>query len=113
MLAMVALPATRRGAPPPKPAPSVLKASPTVRRWMRGMTLRDEVAQLVFIAFHGASYNTRSNEYRKFVRLIHETKVGGLILNNISNGRVVQKAEPYAVAAFLNRMQRMTTSSSR
>ena len=73
------------------------------------MTLRDEVAQLVFIAFHGESPNTRSREYRKFVRLIRDTKVGGLILNNVSNGRVVQKAEPYAVAAFLNRMQRMAT----
>ncbi len=72
------------------------------------MTLHDEVAQLVFIAFHGESPNTRSREYRKFVRLIQETKVGGLILNNVSNGRVVQKAEPYAVAAFLNRLQRMT-----
>jgi beta-N-acetylhexosaminidase len=71
------------------------------------MTLRDEVAQLVFIAFHGESPNSRSREYRKFVRLIHETKVGGLILNNVANGRVVEKAEPYAVAAFLNRLQRM------
>ena len=73
------------------------------------MTLRDEAAQLVFIAFHGEMPNTRSREYRKFVRLIHETKVGGLILNNVANGRVVQKAEPYAVAAFLNRMQRLAT----
>jgi len=76
---------------------------------MKGMTLRDEVAQLVFIAFHGESPNTRSREYRKFIRLIRETKIGGLILNNASNGRVVQKAEPYAVAAFLNRLQRMAT----
>ena len=72
------------------------------------MTLHDEVAQLVFIAFHGESPNTRSREYRKFVRLIQETKVGGLVLNNVSNGRVIQKAEPYAVAAFVNRLQRMT-----
>src|ERR1019366_9763540 len=36
-----------------------------------------------------------------------ETKVGGLILNNVTNGRGVQKAEPYALAAFLNRMQRI------
>jgi beta-N-acetylhexosaminidase len=108
MLALAGVPATRKVTPPPKPNPAVLKASPAVRRWMRGMTLRDEVAQLVFIAFHGESPNTRSREYRKFVRLIQETKVGGLVLNNVSNGRVVQKAEPYAVAAFLNRLQRMT-----
>ena len=47
------------------------------------MTLRDEVAQLVFIPFHGAAPNSRSREYRKFVRLIRETKVGGLILINV------------------------------
>jgi beta-N-acetylhexosaminidase len=71
------------------------------------MTLRDEVAQLVFIPFFGTSPNSRSREYRKFVRLIHDTKVGGLVLVNFANGRATQKAEPYALAAFLNRMQRM------
>lgn len=71
------------------------------------MTLRDEVAQLVFISFHGAAPNSRTREYRTFMRMIREVKVGGLILVNWSNGRVIQKAEPYAVAAFLNRMQRM------
>jgi beta-N-acetylhexosaminidase len=73
------------------------------------MTLRDEVAQLVFIAFHGAAPNSRSREYRTFMRMIREVKVGGLNLVNWANGRVIQKAEPYAVAAFLNRMQRLAT----
>ena len=72
------------------------------------MTLRDEVAQLVFIAFHGEAPNSRSREYKKFFRLIRETKIGGLILNNVSNGRTIQKAEPYKVASFINRLQRMT-----
>jgi beta-N-acetylhexosaminidase len=74
---------------------------------MKGMTLHDEVAQLVFIAFHGESPNTRSREYRKFVRLIRDTRIGGLALNNVANGHTIQKAEPYKVAAFLNRLQRM------
>jgi beta-N-acetylhexosaminidase len=87
---------------PPKASP--LKVSPTVRRWMSTMTLRDEAAQLVFIPFYGTSPNTRSREYRKFVRLIHDTRVGGLILVNWANGRTTQKAEPYALAAFLNRI---------
>jgi len=72
------------------------------------MTLRDEVAQLIFIPFHGAAYNSHSREYHKFMRLIRETKVGGLILVNWANGRTIQKAEPYALAAFINRMQRLT-----
>jgi beta-N-acetylhexosaminidase len=95
--------------PPPTAVKSLppLKTSATVRKWMRTMTLRDEVAQLVFIPFYGTSLNARSREYRKFVRLIHENKIGGLILVNWANGRTTQKAEPYALAAFLNRMQRL------
>jgi beta-N-acetylhexosaminidase len=74
---------------------------------MKTLTLREEVAQLVFIEFHGGSPNTRSRDYQKFVRLIRDTDVGGLILTNTVNARGVQKAEPYALAAFLNRMQRL------
>jgi beta-N-acetylhexosaminidase len=95
-----------RKAPPAKSAP--LKTSAAVRRWMKNMTLRDEIAQLIFISFHGAAPNSRSREYRNFMHQIRDTKVGGLILVNWSNGRLIQKAEPYAVAAFLNRMQRMS-----
>ena len=101
-----ATPASRSGTISAKPSPAP-KTSAVVRRWIKGMTLRDQVAQLVFIAFHGESPNSRSREFRKFTRLIRETRVGGLILNNASNGRVIVKAEPYALAAFLNRVQRM------
>jgi len=96
---------TSRKTVPAKSAP--LKASATVRRWMKTMTLRDEIAQLIFVAFHGAAPNSRSREYRNFMHQIRDNRVGGLILVNWSNGRVIQKAEPYAVAAFINRMQRL------
>lgn len=86
---------------------SAIKASPTVRRWLKTMTLRDEVAQLIFIPFHGAAPHSRTREYRAFLRHVRENKVGGFILVNWSNGRVIQKAEPYALGAFINRMQRM------
>ncbi|MGO9228990.1 MAG: glycoside hydrolase family 3 protein [Bryobacteraceae bacterium] len=88
-----------------RPAPA--KASATVRRWMKGMTLREEVAQLVFVAFPGRAPHVRSREYLRFARLIRDVKVGGLILTNTANGRTVQHAEPYALAAFLNRVQRI------
>jgi beta-N-acetylhexosaminidase len=101
-----AIAAAARPATPPKLPP--IKASATVRRWMRPMTLHDEVAQLVFVAFHGESPNTNSREYRRFMHLIHDTRIGGLILNNVSNGRTIQKAEPYTVATFLNKLQRMS-----
>ncbi|PWT99855.1 MAG: glycoside hydrolase family 3 [Terriglobia bacterium] len=107
LLAAAALGAVRRPPPPADKNAPPLKSSAAVRRWMRGMTLRDEVAQLVFIPFYGASPNSRSREYRKFVRLIRDNKVGGLILVNWANGRTTQKAEPYALAAFLNRVQRL------
>ncbi len=71
------------------------------------MTLRDEAAQLVFIPFRGAAPNSRSREYREFLKRVREDKVGGLVLVNWSNGRVVQRAQPYELAAFLNRMQGM------
>jgi beta-N-acetylhexosaminidase len=71
------------------------------------MTLRDEVAQLVFIPFHGEAPNSRSRAGRTFLRMIRELKVGGLILVNWSDGHAIRKAEPYALAAFLNRMQKL------
>jgi beta-N-acetylhexosaminidase len=74
---------------------------------MRTMTLREEVAQLLFIPCNGNAPNTRSREYRKFMRLVHDNRVGGLIVVNWTNGRTTEKAEPYELAAFLNRMQRM------
>ncbi len=103
--AVAAVAVSKRAPRPEHAAP--IKASPAVRRWMKGMTLRDEVAQLVFIPFYGQAPNSRTRAYRNFMRLIRETKVGGLILNNATNGRGTVKAEPYALGAFLNRMQRL------
>jgi beta-N-acetylhexosaminidase len=71
------------------------------------MTLQEKVAQLVFIPFHGAAPNSRSREYHRFMHLVRDVRVGGLVLVNWSNGRVIQKAEPYELAAFVNRMQRL------
>ena len=71
------------------------------------MSVPDKVAQLIFIPFHGAAPNSRSREYQRFLKLVRDTRVGGLILVNWSNGRVVERAEPYALAAFVNRMQRL------
>jgi beta-N-acetylhexosaminidase len=87
--------------------PAPVKPSAAVRRWMKGMTLRDEVAQLVFVPFPGAAPHTRSREYLRFLRLIRDVKVGGLILTNTANGHTIQHAEPYALAAFVNRVQRI------
>jgi beta-N-acetylhexosaminidase len=100
----LAIRAAERKSPPPKP----VRQSPFVRRWMKALTLREKVAQLIFIPFHGAAPNTRSREYRQFMKLVRETRVGGMVLVNWNNGRLTQKAQPYALAAFLNRMQKLS-----
>ncbi|MGA2712340.1 MAG: glycoside hydrolase family 3 N-terminal domain-containing protein [Bryobacteraceae bacterium] len=71
------------------------------------MTLREKIAQLVVIGFSGHPMNTRTREYRKFVHLVGQEHVGGLILVNVSNGRTVAKADPLEAASFINRMQRL------
>jgi beta-N-acetylhexosaminidase len=74
---------------------------------MRALTLRQKAAQLVFIPFNGIAPNRRSRQYKRFLHLVRDVRVGGLILVNWASGRVVQRAEPYALAAFVNRMQRL------
>ncbi len=80
----------------------------TAQSWMKRMTLREQIAQLVMIPFYGDAPNTRSKAWRDFLHLVRDTKVGGLILlNRVSNG-IVRNAEPYETAAFINRMQRIS-----
>ena len=69
------------------------------------MTLRDEVAQMVMIPFTGRPLNTRSREYRKISDLIRLQHVGGMILVNVTQGRLVQKADPLEAAHFIDAMQ--------
>lgn len=92
--------APREGAQP-KRVPAGLRA------WLNAMTLERKAAQLVFVQFNGSAPNTRSREYQRYVRLVRNVGIGGLILVNWSNGRVIQKADPYELATFVNRMQRM------
>ncbi len=74
---------------------------------MKTLTLREKIAQLIVIGFSGHPMNTRTREYRKFVHLVGQEHVGGLILVNVSNGRTVAKADPLEAASFINRMQRL------
>jgi beta-N-acetylhexosaminidase len=77
-----------------------------VRNAMRRMTVREMAAQLVIIPFYGDNPASKRREYQEFLRQVKVNGVGGLILlNRVQNG-VVRNAEPLAVAAFLNRMQK-------
>ena len=89
-----------------KPAPKKTARTAAARQWQIGLTLRQKVAQLIVIPFSGEAPNTRSRQYQQFVRLVRDQQVGGLILiSRTAHG--IKRAEPYALAAFLNRMQRM------
>jgi beta-N-acetylhexosaminidase len=91
---------------PKRKAAASAKTPGAVRQLARGLTLREKVAQLVFLPFYGDAPNTRSEEYRRYVRWVRNSGIGGLVLvNRVENGST-HRAEPYAMAAFLNRMQR-------
>lgn len=78
----------------------------TARKWLRGMSLRERVAQLVMVPFYGDSPGSRTPEWKQYERLAREVRVGGLVLLNRVQSGGVRNAEPHATAAFLNRMQR-------
>jgi beta-N-acetylhexosaminidase len=82
-------------------------ASTAAQTWLLSLTLREKVAQLIFVPFTGSAPSTRSHEYQRVARLVRDAKVGGLVLVNWTQGRVTQRAEPYALAAFVNRMQKL------
>jgi beta-N-acetylhexosaminidase len=108
LLLLLALPALAAN----PPAKKVVRATPpasrearAVQRWMRTMTLRDEVAQMVMVPFTGRPLNTRSREFRKMADLVRREHVGGMILVNVTQGRLVQKADPLEAAQFIDSMQ--------
>ncbi len=96
----------RRGTPV---SPRKTASDPTVpqaRKWLQSLTLEEKAAQLVVVPVFGDAPNSRSREYRKVLRLVEQRKVGGLILINRVRYRTIKRAEPFAFASFLNRMQK-------
>lgn len=71
------------------------------------MTLRDKVGQLIVIHSYGEARGTRSKEFRKYVHAVRDLRVGGIAVVNRVAGGIARSAEPHAMAAFLNRMQRL------
>ncbi len=78
-----------------------------VQRWMRGLSLHDKVAQLVVMPCYGEAINVRSKTFREYRRLVRDVHIGGLIVLGHSVHGSIENAEPYAMAVFLNRMQRL------
>jgi len=78
-----------------------------VARWMASLTQREKIAQLVVIPFSGHPFRPRSREAGKFMNLVTREHIGGLILVNLTDGRISTKADPLETATFINRMQRL------
>jgi beta-N-acetylhexosaminidase len=88
--------------------PTRKEAAPGLTRWVRSMTLRDKIAQLVIMPVYGEAINVRSKHFRKYEYYVRDLHVGGLIITgHVQYGRITN-AEPYALAALANRMQKMS-----
>ena len=90
---------------PAKPADKTVPAS--VRQLTRSMSLHDKVAQLIIMPIYGEPANTRSPEIRKYQHYIRDLRVGGVIVTGHSLNGGVRNAEPYAMAALINRLQKL------
>jgi beta-N-acetylhexosaminidase len=91
---------------PKEKKPADPTSNSTVRKWMRGMSLHDKVAQLVMMPVYGEVTNTRSAAFRKYQHFVRDLHVGGVIVTgHIING-TIRNAEPFAMAAVLNRLQK-------
>ena len=91
-----------------RPKHTTDKTTPaSVRQLMRSMSLRDKVAQLIIMPIYGEPANTRSAEFRKYRHLIRDLHVGGVIVTGHSLNGGIRNAEPYAMAALINRLQKL------
>lgn len=100
---------------PPARAKSAPKATARVsaedaaaRALLNSMTLRDRVAQLVIGVVNGDVYSTDSAEYKRYRHWIADLRLGGLIVNNDVEFGSARNANPFAMAVFLNQMQRIS-----
>ncbi|HEV2201678.1 MAG TPA: glycoside hydrolase family 3 N-terminal domain-containing protein [Bryobacteraceae bacterium] len=75
---------------------------------LKSLTLRDRVAQLVMGISYGEVPTARSPEYERYRHWIKDLHIGGLLVINRVQYGLVRTAEPYALALFLNQMQRMS-----
>jgi len=100
----IAFAATSKSGRPVAPKRSIAAAA---QAWARALPLRDKAAQLIVAPIYGELSNTRSADYRRYVRYVHGLRVGGIIvLGHSVNGRI-HNAEPVAMAALINRLQKM------
>lgn len=102
----------RPKAAPPKAAAAKAVARPSeevsARALLNSMTLRDRIAQLVIGVTDGDVYSTDSEDYKKYRHWVKDLHIGGFIVNNTVEFGSARNANPYAMAVFLNQMQKMS-----
>ncbi len=91
----------------PAAQPPAKSSADPARQWLHSLTPAERVAQLVMAPFYGDAPNPRSPAWQEYESLVRELRVGGLIVLNRVRDGVVERADPYQMAAFLNRMQRL------
>lgn len=75
--------------------------------WLRAMTLRQKIAQLVVIRTHGRAGNVRGREWRNILHWVRDTGVGGIVVVNRTHRGAVVRADPYETLRFVNSLQRV------
>ncbi|MBS1874138.1 MAG: hypothetical protein JSU00_13055 [Acidobacteria bacterium] len=89
--------------------PAKTVAAPALaQQWLARLSLRDRVAQLITMPCYGENPNTRSKDFRKFRHWVQDLHIGGMIVLNRVVAGSARNADPYAMAVFLNRMQRLS-----
>lgn len=92
----------RRSIPPP----GSFNAAGIPSDW-KLLNLRDEVAQLVVVPFTGQPLKEGSKAWHDLASLVQTQHVGGLILVNVLQGRLVQRADPVEAATIINKLQKL------
>jgi beta-N-acetylhexosaminidase len=95
-------------ATPKGPAKKTSPGNAAVRTWLRTMTLRDKAAQLLIMPIYGEPSHRRSATSRRYDHFVRDLHVGGVIVTGHSMNSGIRNAEPYAMAALLNRMQKIS-----
>ena len=94
--------------PTPKPKPPPLTPEQrAAQALLKPLSLRDRVAQLVIGVVYADPMSSTSTEFVKWRHWVRDLHIGGLIVNNTVQNGQVRNAEPYAMAVFLNRMQKL------
>jgi beta-N-acetylhexosaminidase len=104
--AFAAKPAPKSKAPQPKP-PVLTPEQKIAQALLKPLSLRDRVAQLVMGVAYADPIASTSAEFARYRHWVHDLHIGGLIVNNsVQNGQT-RSAEAFAMAVFLNRMQKL------